>query len=235
MKFRISSEYGVFEEVRNGRMHAGIDLAMPQSTELRSIAEGTVERVLNSDNGLGKAVMIRNDDGTLSIYGHMSDTSAVRVGEHLDAGEIIGLSGNTGHSTGPHLHFAMKNADGQYVDPTPLAEQIDAISGDVPTSFLERMIDRGSVNAIEHADKSIWNIGGISGYVADKTKENVKEWIYSALAAVGEVLAEIISAVALIGGGIGILMWVAGWKKGLPMTSILFVANMLIKYISGGA
>jgi murein DD-endopeptidase MepM/ murein hydrolase activator NlpD len=96
MKFLLSSEYGELSQVRNMVPHHGIDLAMPQGTELRSVMNGVVEKVVDFGNqNLGKGVFVRNDDGTLSIYGHMSKIK-VKLGEHLSFGESIGFSGNTG-------------------------------------------------------------------------------------------------------------------------------------------
>jgi murein DD-endopeptidase MepM/ murein hydrolase activator NlpD len=129
VKFRLSSEYGELSEVRNMVPHHGIDLAMPTGTELRSVMDGVVEKVVDyGGNNLGKGVFIRNDDGTLSIYGHMSKIQ-VKAGEHLTAGESIGFSGNTGHSTAAHLHYGMKDAAGQWLDPSPAAEKVSNMQG----------------------------------------------------------------------------------------------------------
>jgi hypothetical protein len=224
MKFRLSSEYGELSPVRD-HVHRGIDLAMPEGTTLRSIAEGTVEKVVDyGSTNLGKGVFIRHDDGTLSIYGHMKDTSAVHVGEHVSAGEIIGLSGNTGHSTGAHLHYAIKDANGQFVDPTPIAEKVDAMSGavgDVATNF--------------GIFEPIGGLGALIGStVKDSAKEKAKEVIYDWLGAGLEVLCEVIGAVALIGSGVTLIMYVAGWRDGARWTGMLFTANILLKYLFGG-
>ncbi|MBA9027497.1 M23 family metallopeptidase [Peribacillus huizhouensis] len=137
MKFRITSPYGELSEVR-GHVHRGIDFAMPEGTTLRTITDGTVERVMNfGGKNLGKGVEILNQDGTTSIYGHMSNVS-VKVGDKLHAGDVIGLSGNTGHSTGPHLHYAMKDGAGAWIDPSPVAEQVSAVSGGGGNWFLEQ-------------------------------------------------------------------------------------------------
>lgn len=129
MKFQLSSEYGELSEVRNNIPHHGIDLAMPEGTELRSVMNGVVEKVVDFGNqNLGKGVFIRNDDGTLSIYGHMSKIK-VKLGEHLTTGESIGFSGNTGNSTGAHLHYGMKNINGEWIDPTPIAEKVSNMQG----------------------------------------------------------------------------------------------------------
>jgi hypothetical protein len=131
MKFRLSGEYGELSPVRDNIPHHGIDFAMPEGTTLRSISDGVVERVVDfGENNLGKGVMIRNEDGTLSIYGHMDDID-VKQGAEIHAGDALGLSGNTGNSTGPHLHYGMKDANGEWLDPTPIAEQVAATQGDV--------------------------------------------------------------------------------------------------------
>jgi murein DD-endopeptidase MepM/ murein hydrolase activator NlpD len=129
VKFRLSSEYGELSEVRNMVPHHGIDLAMAEGTDLHTVMNGVVEKVVDygSDN-LGKGVFIRNEDGTLSIYGHMSSIK-VKAGEHLHSGDSIGLSGNTGHSTAAHLHYGMKDAAGHWVDPTPVAEHVSNMQG----------------------------------------------------------------------------------------------------------
>lgn len=131
MKFTMSSAFGELSPVRNGRIHNGIDLAMPTGTELRSLVEGTVERIVDyGTKNIGKGVVIRGEDGNAYIYGHMSKIS-VEKGQHLDSGHIIGLSGNSGHSTGPHLHFSIQQPDGTFVDPTPYAETLDAMTGHI--------------------------------------------------------------------------------------------------------
>ena len=111
--------------------HHGFDLAMPEGTELRSVMNGVVERVVDfGGQNLGKGVFIRNEDGTLSIYGHMSKIKVI-AGEHLMAGESIGFSGNTGHSIAAHLHYGMKDAAGHWMDPSPIAENVPNMSGSV--------------------------------------------------------------------------------------------------------
>lgn len=224
MKFRLSSEYGELSPVRD-HVHRGIDLAMPEGTTLRSIADGTVEKVVDyGATNLGKGVFIRHNDGTVSIYGHMSDTSAVRVGEHVNAGELIGYSGNTGSSTASHLHYAIKDANGNFVDPTPVASKVDAMSGDV-----------GEVASQFGIFEPIGGLGRLlGGTLRESTKEKAKEVIYGFLEASLEVLCEIIGALALVGSGISLIMWVAGWKDGSRWTGMLITANILLKYLFGG-
>ncbi|MBT2701576.1 M23 family metallopeptidase [Bacillus sp. ISL-40] len=107
--------------------HTGIDLAIPEGTTLRALSDGVVDRVFAGTANIGKGLSIQFDDGTRLIYGHMNEVKA-RIGEHVHAGEIIGLSGNTGNSTGPHLHLGMKGPDDSWLDPTPLAENLGNIN-----------------------------------------------------------------------------------------------------------
>lgn len=99
---------------RWGRNHNGIDLAIPVGTSVYSAASGTV---LQSgwNGGYGISVYVDHGNGFIARYGHLSE-SCVTVGQTVSQGEIIGLSGNTGNSTGPHLHFEMR-LNGGVVDP----------------------------------------------------------------------------------------------------------------------
>src|SRR4051812_49408468 len=104
MKFRLTGKFGELSPVRDWQPHSGIDLALPENTTLRSIADGVVDRIYDGTGLIGKGLSVRMLDGTRAIYGHMNEVKA-HVGDHLSAGDIVGLSGNTGNSTGPHLHF----------------------------------------------------------------------------------------------------------------------------------
>lgn len=106
-----TSAYGM----RNGRMHTGVDFAMAMRTPLRSMGAGVVKFVGNR-GGKGKTVVIRYADGTESIYAHMDGFSA-SVGQRVGAGDLVGWSGNSGHSTGPHLHLEIMLPNGTTVDP----------------------------------------------------------------------------------------------------------------------
>ena len=130
MKFRISSEYGVLEEVRNGKFHNGIDLAVPKGTELHSISNGTIERVVDyGSQNIGKGVIIRTEQGELHVFGHM-DNISVHKGDVVQVGDLIGFSGNTGHSTGAHLHFGLiKN--GNFSDPSSLIPDLQHFTGNI--------------------------------------------------------------------------------------------------------
>lgn len=98
--------------------HNGIDFAVPEGTPIHSVTDGTVEIVRDEGNiSFGRSVRIRTADGRLVIYGHLHDW-AVRRGMQVHFGDVLGHSGNTGHSTGPHLHFQV-NINGRAIDPEP--------------------------------------------------------------------------------------------------------------------
>lgn len=96
---RVSSKFGI----RNGRRHQGVDIAINVGTPLHCTFDGKV-RFAGVKGGYGNLVIIRHNNGLETFYGHMSRMD-VKAGDIVRAGDQIGLSGNTGHSTGPHLHF----------------------------------------------------------------------------------------------------------------------------------
>lgn len=102
VKARVSSRYGK----RWGRIHEGIDYAVNPGTSIRSAGAG---RVVYSgwSNGYGYTVIIEHRKGLRTLYAHNSKL-LVNVGEWVERNEVISKSGNTGNSTGPHLHFEVR-------------------------------------------------------------------------------------------------------------------------------
>ncbi len=100
---------------RWGRLHSGQDLACPVGTPVRAISSGVVTFAGWAGN-LGYKVEILHWDGTVSWYGHNSRLR-VTEGQQVDAGQLIALSGSTGHSTGPHLHLEIHPSGGNAVPP----------------------------------------------------------------------------------------------------------------------
>lgn len=89
---------------RWGRMHKGIDLKVYVGDTIRAAFAGKVRVVDYERRGYGNYVVIRHDNGLETVYGHLSK-HLVRPNQVVEAGEVIGLGGNTGRSTGSHLHF----------------------------------------------------------------------------------------------------------------------------------
>lgn len=115
----ISSNYGWRNDPIDGGMrhHNGVDIAVPTGTSVKAIAAG---RVVQSAvrGGYGNLVSIDHGDGMVSIYGHNAQLN-VNVGDQVEAGQTVALSGSTGRSTGPHLHFELwkngSNITGTYL------------------------------------------------------------------------------------------------------------------------
>lgn len=99
---------------RWGRLHEGIDVAVAEGTPLRAAAAGTVI-IAAYTGGYGNYTCIDHGTSISTCYGHQSGY-AVSAGQSVDQGQVIGYSGNTGSSTGPHLHFEVR-VNGAAVDP----------------------------------------------------------------------------------------------------------------------
>jgi murein DD-endopeptidase MepM/ murein hydrolase activator NlpD len=99
---------------RWGRMHEGIDLAVGVGTPVVSAAAGTVI-VAGWMGGYGNLVVVDHGNGVSTAYGHNTSVT-VGVGQSVAQGQLIAYSGNTGHSTGPHVHFEVR-INGSPVDP----------------------------------------------------------------------------------------------------------------------
>ncbi|MCE5972927.1 DUF5930 domain-containing protein [Sinirhodobacter sp. WL0062] len=108
--FRFTSPYGH----RWGRLHAGVDLAGRVGTDIYAPADGTVTEA-GWENGYGNVVKIRHEFGISTVYGHLSKIR-VKAGQKVSRGELIGDMGNTGRSTGPHLHYEIR-VDGSPTNP----------------------------------------------------------------------------------------------------------------------
>ena len=107
---RFTSGYGQ----RWGRLHAGVDWAVPVGTTVFASSAGTVVRA-DYNGGYGLCVLISHPDGRMTRYAHNSKL-LVSVGQHVEQGETIAKSGNTGRSTGPHVHFEIL-INGKAVNP----------------------------------------------------------------------------------------------------------------------
>ena len=96
--------------------HDGIDYAARVGTIVYAPADATVSRVIN-DARCGKGLMLKHPDGITTIYCHLSKTYLSK-GNFVGAGCPIAESGNTGHSTGPHLHYGMLDKSGKKINPS---------------------------------------------------------------------------------------------------------------------
>jgi len=108
---RINSAFGM----RHWRWHYGTDLHLITGDPVYASFDGIVRINRYDGGGYGNYVLVRHYNGLETLYGHLSE-SKVKVGQLVKAGEIIGLGGNTGRSTGPHLHYEVRY-EGNAIDP----------------------------------------------------------------------------------------------------------------------
>lgn len=113
----LTSDFGLRFRGASPDIHRGVDLRVPTGTEVHAMAEGSV-RFAGVQSGFGNVVWLDHGGSILTVYAHLS-TIRVRQGERVQRGEVLGLSGQTGDATAPHLHFEVWRG-GHEVDPVPL-------------------------------------------------------------------------------------------------------------------
>jgi len=114
---RLASGFGwrVDPVYRTPRMHWGLDFSAPVGTEVYATGDGVVEQIEDIAWGYGKNIVINHGFGYKTRYAHLS-AFKVKVGQKISRGQVIGLVGNTGKSTGAHLHYEVEK-DGVKVNP----------------------------------------------------------------------------------------------------------------------
>lgn len=116
-EYRISSHYGMrFHPIRRRwQMHPGYDLSCPLATRIHATGDGVVS-FCGWHGGYGYCIIIRHLYGFETLYGHLSRTHAF-AGKRVRRGDVIGFVGNTGLSTGYHLHYEIRK-NGNPIEPT---------------------------------------------------------------------------------------------------------------------
>lgn len=115
---KITSKFGIRIDPKTGKknaFHNGIDLAVPLNTPIKCPFPGIVISVTSGGDG-GNQVIIKHDNGYSTGYAHQNKV-LVKKGDKVKQGAVIGLSGNTGKSTGPHLHLTLTDPSGVKIDP----------------------------------------------------------------------------------------------------------------------
>jgi murein DD-endopeptidase MepM/ murein hydrolase activator NlpD len=114
---RLSSgfSYRIDPIYKTVKFHAGLDFSAPSGTPIYATAQGVVKTAGNLGNGYGNHVVINHGYQYTTLYGHMFRIK-VRPGQRVKRGEVIGYVGNTGKSTGPHLHYEVMKG-GKHLDP----------------------------------------------------------------------------------------------------------------------
>jgi murein DD-endopeptidase MepM/ murein hydrolase activator NlpD len=114
---RVASGFGfrIHPIYKVSKMHAGMDFSAPVGTDIFSTGDGKVIQVINARSGYGKHVVIDHGFGYRTLYAHMSAID-VKRGQKVKRGDVIGKIGNTGTSSGPHLHYEVIK-DGKKINP----------------------------------------------------------------------------------------------------------------------
>ncbi|WP_242096809.1 MULTISPECIES: M23 family metallopeptidase [unclassified Sphingomonas] len=123
-RLAFTSNFGIRSDPFQGtaRMHAGVDIPGPVGTPVYATADGTVDEAQRA-GGYGNMIEIDHGKGIATRYGHLSKI-IVENGAHVARGQLIGLMGSTGRSTGPHLHYEVR-IDGKAVNPAPFLTSTD--------------------------------------------------------------------------------------------------------------
>jgi murein DD-endopeptidase MepM/ murein hydrolase activator NlpD len=132
----VTAAYGDKGDMWSGTngTHKGTDYAVPIGTPVISWKDGVVSKEV-LDSGYGTAVMIEHPDGMQSIYGHLS-SKEVNAGDQVKAGQRIGKSGDTGNSSGPHLHFEIRKGKNNPVDPAGYTSAPSLLGGQYVSGFV---------------------------------------------------------------------------------------------------
>ena len=102
------------------KAHLGVDYAAPTGTPVRSVGQGVVD-FAGVQNGFGNVVMVKHNSGHTTVYAHLSRINVTR-GQGIAQGQTVGLVGQTGWATGPHLHFEFR-VNGTQKDPILMARE----------------------------------------------------------------------------------------------------------------
>lgn len=106
----ISGKYGWRDHpiLKKKEFHAGIDLMATLNTPIYATANAVVEFAGYNNHGYGYSIILVHNFGFKTVFAHLSNKSVVKVGQFVKKGDLIGYSGNTGLSTGPHLHYEVR-------------------------------------------------------------------------------------------------------------------------------
>jgi len=210
LTYRITTKFGEIDSF-HPKPHSGIDYATPTGTIAQSISDGVVGKI--SENPiLGENIRVTADNGKEWVYGHLSQVN-VSYGQHVARGDTLGLTGGmpgtpgAGHSTGPHIHIGLLQ-NGTIIDPTNYLD----------SSFMDKAKDLlFNPPVVVTPGERFLNYASSIGHS-----------LYSALVPTVIPLAHVLS---LVGGGILIVLYIAGYKPGLNKLGILVVCNLLVNIV----
>ncbi len=180
---RVTSEFGA---KRGKGSHNGVDIAVPVGTPVPAAMGGEIVRVWNSDRG-GLSVKVKYDDGTIAGFAHLSE-QPIQDGR-FNPGDVIAVTGNTGRSTGPHLHYTLTR-DGKKVDPlgaevgegfaaAPSSAPIHRLTDPNadPVTALETAGEIAEITGLEGLNLSAGQVARINQFYSEASSDLRREWV----------------------------------------------------------
>lgn len=113
---RITSPFGESISLRGFKGHNGTDIAVPIGTKVLAPSNGTILKIYQNDLG-GKQLILLLDNGFKVGFAHLSKNDFYKIGEKVQIANVIALTGNTGHTTGAHLHFTLTDKKNKLINP----------------------------------------------------------------------------------------------------------------------
>ena len=178
----MTAGYGMYPTLN--KKHRGLDFGIGKGTKVGAAMSGTVESLTygtegdwNSGGGYGNSVYIKGNNGVWYRYAHLSQIG-VKKGQSVNAGDTIGLSGNTGWSTGPHLHFQTDRPSGPSNDINPygyVTAGLFKATGDIPNITAENNSSESETTA-ESAQSALSTLGSKRFISGSFTGGGIRRW-----------------------------------------------------------
>lgn len=172
------SPYGwrVHPITKKRKFHHGVDVALPGGTPLTAPADGIVVKKGSGASG-GNTLIVKHADDLFTVYYHLVKPSHLLVGSRFERGEVIAHSGNTGASTGPHLHWEVRKSSrwGDTVDPVPYLQGSPAVVA--PALKVDGRLGRNTWKAWQTSLKNIGMYKGVpDGRPGIMTYRAIQQW-----------------------------------------------------------
>jgi murein DD-endopeptidase MepM/ murein hydrolase activator NlpD len=153
--YRVNSPFGLrrMPWERHGRLHEGVDIAAPAGKPVVAVADGVITKA-GQNSSYGRYVEVRHAEGLVSFYAHLGRIDArARAGVAVKAGTMLGKIGSSGTSTGPHLHFEMRQND-RPLNPVSFIGREFATAADLPLKTAAYYSKRVRVAHVSQVPKS---------------------------------------------------------------------------------
>lgn len=167
-----------------GGVHKGMDFAMPIGSPVAATLGGVVSSI-DAGADYGTSIVVDHGGGLQTVYGHLSQRD-VKLGDKVTAGQRIGKSGNTGNTTGPHLHYEVRQGKNNPVDPNVLS----SVGGLNPSELYSQGGGQGLAYLFANAKSGAPGASDVVSYKGSKGTQSQKEWATSLLGALGAPVSD---------------------------------------------